>query len=103
VIETALAFARAIVTVSVAEPARPVRPAPAVADTRRYRARRRRSTEIDPCHANRARLIAHAAALAARKLGPPPASILRGGTHVAKPRRGTKAAKNRAAIREFAE
>ena len=50
-----------------------------------------------------ARLIAHAAALAARKLGPPPASILRGGTHVAKPRRGTKAAKNRAAIREFAE
>ena len=51
----------------------------------------------------RARLNAHPTALAARKLGPPPASILRGGPHVAKSRRGTKAAKNVAAIREFAE
>jgi hypothetical protein len=50
VIETALAIALAIVTASVAAPARPVRPALAVADTRRYRARRRRATEIDPCH-----------------------------------------------------
>jgi hypothetical protein len=50
-----------------------------------------------------ARLKALAAARAARKLGPPPASILRGGAHVAKTERGTRAAKTLAAIREFVE